>query len=744
MSTTRSRPGRWNPLRALLGVLSVLVASLVSLPTAAGASGKGPCDIYGSHGTACVAAHSTVRALFTGYSGPLYRLTRVSDGAVHDVSPLPDGYADAADHDAFCAGTECAITRIYDQTPNHNDLTPGPAGVPWGTHSAWGTGADRPADANALAVTAGGHKVYGVWITQGVGYRSAGRAVGVAVNGAPEGAYMVASGKHVNADCCFDYGNAETVPADTGNAHMDALTLSTRCFFGSCTGSGPWVQADLEDGLFSGDDGVNPANLGNSSQFVTAMLKNDGQSTYALKGGDARSGALSTWWNGPLPSRGTYRPMKQEGGIILGIGGDNSNWAEGTFFEGVMTAGYPSDAAEDAVQANIVAAGYAGRTGVPNGPHGMLAGAQATVVDHNGALAVYALGTDARIHESYQRSPGAGNWSGWASLGDGQVYSPTTIANGFVSAPSAFVDATGRTVLTAIDGAGDLEENYQTLPGNGPWSGWHRYSTPQPNGVRFVGTPFATKDVNGVNATYVLGTDGNVYENYLKPGTGWTGWTAAPGTNGSLAGSPSVFVDSAGKTVITALDRSGNLQESYRTQPGNGPWSGWHTYNTPLPNGVSFVGTPFAGKDANGVNTTYATGTDGNIYENRLTPGVGWNGWTAAPGTNGSLVSSPSVFVDSAGKTVITALDRSGNLQESYRTQPGNGPWSGWHTYNTPLPNGVSFVGVPNSTKDRNGVNVTYVLGTDGSIYENYLKPGVGWTGWTTAPGTPPVSLTRF
>ncbi|MFG2059327.1 arabinofuranosidase catalytic domain-containing protein [Micromonospora sp. NPDC048930] len=29
-----------------------------------------------------------------------------------------------------------------------------------------------------------------------------------------------------------------------------------------------------------------------------------------------------------------------------------------TFYEGAMVAGYPSDATEDAVQANVVAAGY--------------------------------------------------------------------------------------------------------------------------------------------------------------------------------------------------------------------------------------------------------------------------------------------------------------------------------------------------------------------------------------------------
>jgi non-reducing end alpha-L-arabinofuranosidase len=50
--------------------------------------------------------------------------------------------------------------------------------------------------------------------------------------------------------------------------------------------------------------------------------------------------------------------MHAEGAIVLGTGGDNSNGSVGSFFEGVMTAGYPSDATDNAVQANIVAAGY--------------------------------------------------------------------------------------------------------------------------------------------------------------------------------------------------------------------------------------------------------------------------------------------------------------------------------------------------------------------------------------------------
>ena len=50
--------------------------------------------------------------------------------------------------------------------------------------------------------------------------------------------------------------------------------------------------------------------------------------------------------------------MRKQGAIILGIGGDNSCGAVGTFYEGAMTANYTSDATDKAVHANILGAGY--------------------------------------------------------------------------------------------------------------------------------------------------------------------------------------------------------------------------------------------------------------------------------------------------------------------------------------------------------------------------------------------------
>ncbi|BCY08245.1 arabinofuranosidase catalytic domain-containing protein [Actinoplanes sp. L3-i22] len=365
---------RKRSLTLLAAAAISLIAGLLAAPTPASAAGTLPCDIYAAAGTACVAAHSTTRALFGAYSGRLYQVTRASDGATHDVGTLAaGGYANAADQDAFCNGTTCRITKVWDQSSRHNDLTVAPDG-------GAGSG-DRGADASEIAVTAGGHKVYGLWVSPGVGYRYNGVASGVAVNGQPEGVYMVASGTHVGSDCCFDYGNAESTPYDTGNGHMDAVSIATTCYFAPCQGSGPWIEADLENGMFQGANGSNP-NPGNSSPFVTAVLKNNGQTTYALKGGNAQSGGLSTWWNGSLPTdKQGYKPMHQEGGIILGIGGDNSNRNRGTWFEGAMTYGYPTDAAENAVQANVVAVGYGGQTNVPNGPAGTVTGPGGKCVD---------------------------------------------------------------------------------------------------------------------------------------------------------------------------------------------------------------------------------------------------------------------------------------------------------------------------------------------------------------------------
>ena len=315
---------------------------------------KLPCDIYAAAKTPCVAAHAITRALYANYGGPLYVLKRTSDGALHAITPVePGGPANAKDHDDFCAGSFCKIHRIVDQSGrgNHLDTAPGGGSVPT---------ADRAVDASRESlVVYGGSKVYAAYFEGGMGYRNDNTS-GVAVGDEPESMYMVTSGDHFNNGCCFDYGNAETDNNDDGAGTMEAIYWGNVNIWGSGEGvKGPWVMGDLENGLFAGNHTrQQPGNKPlDGLRFVAAMVKGRSGNHWAIKGGDAtRAGALQYMFEGPRPPG--YEVMKKQGAILLGIGGDNSNWSVGTFYEGAMTSSYASDATEERVFQSIVEAKY--------------------------------------------------------------------------------------------------------------------------------------------------------------------------------------------------------------------------------------------------------------------------------------------------------------------------------------------------------------------------------------------------
>ena len=260
-------------------------------------------------GNACVAAHSTVRVIYPGYSGPLYQVCKGSSapgpkscpgGNTKDIGTVAGGYADAAAQDTFCSGGTCTISLIYDQSPMKNDLKPAPAG---GAKNS----PDNPANATDLKITLNGHTVYGVFIKPGMGYRSGCTGCGVvtpkgtATGDQPETEYMITSQKGLVDGCCFDYGNAETDSHDDGNGTMDALYFGGGVVWG--TGSpgghnnGPWVMADLENGLYAGWENNSDQNISTNTpmkyDYVTAILvgdtadKNSGKGRFALYGGDA-------------------------------------------------------------------------------------------------------------------------------------------------------------------------------------------------------------------------------------------------------------------------------------------------------------------------------------------------------------------------------------------------------------------------------------------------------------------------
>ena len=331
--------------------------------TGTGTRGTGPCDIYAAANMPCGAAYSMVRALSSTYSGPLYQVRNGSSstnsgtgGTTRDIGMLGDGYADSAAQDAFCTST-CTVSVLYDQSGNKNDLVRGSKG-PTGNGARSGEN-DYESTATKLSITAGGHKVYALYMAQYEGYRT---ALGVTAKGVPsgnkdQGIYELVDGTHFGTQCCWDFGSVSPDPSKY--VTMNTLFFG-KGFWGSGAGStGPWFGGDFEGGVWMGGSdktpGANSSNPALGVSFALGILHTP-VAKYALRMADLSTASdLTTAYDGAIPSGKTWG---NAGGIVLGVGGDNSNNSWGTFYEGAVTNGSPSNATDLLIMKNIQTVGY--------------------------------------------------------------------------------------------------------------------------------------------------------------------------------------------------------------------------------------------------------------------------------------------------------------------------------------------------------------------------------------------------
>ncbi len=329
---------------------------------------EGPCDIYAAAGAPCVAAHSSTRSLYASYNGPLYQVMRQSDGKTLDIGVVqpsesdPGGYANAAAQDEFCADTYCWITTLYDQSGNGNHLVQAPRG---GFSGPAMGGFNNIPIADMAPITIMGHKVYGIFIEPGMGLRW-NDAKGTAVDDQAEGQYWVINGHHYNNGCCYDYGNAETDSRDDGDGTMETTYYGNATAWYRGEAPGPWIMTDQENNLVgcvnaSPNDKYCPDLPSISWRFVTATADGEPHHWRSM-GGNAQQGDLDIMFDGPRINndRNSYDPMRKQGAILLGNGGDNSVGSQGTFYEGAMTAPgtFPTKETNQKIQDNIIAARY--------------------------------------------------------------------------------------------------------------------------------------------------------------------------------------------------------------------------------------------------------------------------------------------------------------------------------------------------------------------------------------------------
>jgi hypothetical protein len=327
----------------------------------------GPCDIYAAASPAvpCVAAYSTVRRLRSAYTGPLYQVRKGgpdpnlgSGGMTQDIPQTPEGFADTAAQDAFCGTEVCTFATLYDQSGRGNNLTVAKRGCYEGTAAE----DDYESDAKRRPLTVGGRKVYALYMDKHEGYRD-NTTMGMPTGNTAQGIYMVAegSGRRPGAGCCccWNFGNASTDNCYGPSGQMNALYLGVG-YWGSGTGNGPWFMGDFEAGVWAGGTGASDATNNNSPSmtmnYAFGILKTN-PTNYAIRVADATTGNITTAYDGGIPGAFNGR-WTMEGGIILGIGGDNSNSSDGTFLEGAITAGRPADATDALVHENVKAVRY--------------------------------------------------------------------------------------------------------------------------------------------------------------------------------------------------------------------------------------------------------------------------------------------------------------------------------------------------------------------------------------------------
>jgi hypothetical protein len=289
-------------------------------------------------------------------------------GMTHDIMQDADGFALKSAVDAACGAGICTVSLLYDQSGRGNHLPVAKRGLSNGGEFADEDDFETTINQAAATEMVGGRQTYALRMAARQGYRLTEEGDGVPLGQASQGLYMLADGTYSGTACCWDFGNVSPDPTRYGV--MNTLFFG-KAFWGRGAGgeqANPWFMADFEAGVWAGgtnpgDDGwgalegEHPPNPNNPSmkgvKYALGFLKTN-QNDWSLRMANAgMATTITTAYAGGLP-----KDMNNEGAIVIGVGGDNSNNSWGTFYEGAVLAGFPSDATEQAILDNIKAIGY--------------------------------------------------------------------------------------------------------------------------------------------------------------------------------------------------------------------------------------------------------------------------------------------------------------------------------------------------------------------------------------------------
>ena len=105
----------------------------------------------------------------------------------------------------------------------------------------------------------------------------------------------------------------------------DIVPIAQAIYFGNCTDwwskeskqqippswHGPYLMADIEAGMYAGNDTFNPASSPVNVEFASLFLRGH-KCEMSLKAGDAQKGSLAVKYDGGRPTHADYNPMRKQ------------------------------------------------------------------------------------------------------------------------------------------------------------------------------------------------------------------------------------------------------------------------------------------------------------------------------------------------------------------------------------------------------------------------------------------------
>jgi hypothetical protein len=301
-----------------------------------------------------------------------------------------------------------------------------------------------------------------------------------------------------------------------------------------------------------------------------------------------------------------------------------------------------------------------------------------------------------------------GSWSAWTGLPGGHVYT---------GIPAVLKGYDGQLIVVTRTTSGKLAFLWQSAPGSGSWDGPVALGSERTSSdPAVVAWPDGHIEVFARLADGSLGTASQLGTAVTS---GWSGWSSL---GGSLAGPPTVALDSRGDPQVFAVSSTGSVMRKYFE---DGAWQSWDT----LPGGRVFTGVPAVGTNFDGRLEVFARTSSGALEHVWQMPGHldRWGGPTVLmTGVTGD----PSVYNTVGGRieAFVAALD--GSVRHSWQLQVRDG--TGW-SLPTSIGGDSASAPVPVRT---GGQSEVFVRTSGGAISWIQQNASQSWSGWSSLGGS--------